>query len=389
MWAADSMAKAQGKSVFVVECRGGAVAFAKIPSVPSCEEVQSVMLQRAANGAAGAMYWCYRPRMSDTEGGDFGMVLKSGRITYRAEAGGAITRALVENSTFLQKLQRKSQVAIYTSYEINNLMNADAMGDLYREDYQGAQTLLEDLHINGDYINEVYINRLSQYKVLILPCSYILNPETVAAISRFVQSGGILIADYLVGSKKPDGVCYYDMRDNGLEPVLGIEDMDIALAYGQETISAVGIKSGKIYCVPYLTSASCLARWNGSPVWTENRFGKGIGYYFAAPIFGAYGTSGCPEIRETLKQILRSAGISGEILLECSDKLEKSVLLTTQLDGDAGERFYTVLNTADAYTEDRIILPPGQYCDIWGNPLQGNVFSISLKPKETVTFLRK
>ena len=389
MWAAESIAKAQGKSVFVVECRGGAVAFAKTPSVPSYEEVQSVMLQRAANGASGAMYWCYRPRMSDTEGGDFGMVLKSGRVTYRAEAGGAMTRALAENSAFLQKLQRKSQVAIYTSYEINNLMNADAMADVYREDYQGAQTLLEDLHINGDYINEMYIHRLSQYKVLILPCSYILNPETVAAISRFVQNGGILIADYLVGSKKPDGICYYDMRDNGLEPVLGIEDMDIAMAYGQETISAVGIESGKMYCVPYLTSASCLAQRNGTPVWTENRFGKGTGYYFAAPVFGAYGASGCLEIRKTLKQILHSAGVSGEITLEHSDKQEKSVLLTTQLDGDAGERFYTVLNTADACAEDRLILPPGQYCDIFGEPLQGNAFAISLKPKETLTFLKK
>lgn len=373
----------------MVECRGGAVAFAKTPSVPSYEEVQSVMLQRAANGAAGAMYWCYRPRMSDTEGGDFGMVLKSGRVTYRAEAGGTMTRTLAENSAFLQKLQRRSQVAIYTSYEINNLMNADAMGDVYREDYQDAQTLLEDLHINGDYINEAYIHRLSQYKVLILPCSYILNPQTVVQIRRFVENGGILIADYMVGYKKPDGVCYYDMADNGLEPVLGIEDMDIAVAQGQETVSAVGIEPGVRFCVPYLTSASSLAQRNGIPVWTKNAYGKGMGYYFAAPIFGQYGASGSLDIRETFQKLLCAAGVTGELVLERSDTQEKSVFLTTQLEGEAGERLYTVLNTADEPAADRVVLPAGQYYDLFGKPLEGTEFLLSLKPKETAAFLRK
>lgn len=393
MWAADSMAKMQNKSMFVVECPGGSTIMSSTPTVPHYEEIQSTMIQRAANGAAGAMYWCYRPRMSDLEGGDFGLVMKSGRPTYRAVAGGEITHLLSQQSALLGKLTRKSDVAIYVSSEINNLTSADSILQEYRADLRGAHLVMEDLHINADYINDGFITHIHKYKVLILPFAYILNETVTAEIDRFVQNGGVVIGDYIVGFKRPNGVCYYDLLECGLANTFGIAELDPILARSEVPFPEYGITYRSRICEPYLTTAQPLEVYEGIPVLTKNTYGQGAGYYFASPVFGAYTNTFDKRIRNTIQQILKQCNVTDEISLEISDGMDKSNCITSQMSGENGERMYTVLNETDTAVEDVVMLPCGNYTDLRGIPYSviehDNcvLIPLSLKAMETAVFI--
>ena len=89
MAASASLAKAENKSSFVIEAGGGSIKFdnpagyAPQAFTPSAEELKTTVLMRAGFGTRGVMFWCWRPRLSDMEGNDFGMCRPDGKPLKR------------------------------------------------------------------------------------------------------------------------------------------------------------------------------------------------------------------------------------------------------------------------------------------------------------------
>lgn len=67
---------------------------------------------------------------------------------------------------------------------------------------RGAYKLMTQLHYPTDIISHhnIAAGELTRYRVLLLPLSRHLRPETAQRIAEFVRAGGILIAEYQAGA---------------------------------------------------------------------------------------------------------------------------------------------------------------------------------------------
>ncbi len=393
-WVGDSIAKNLNKSTFVVEAYGGNTIFRKDAHTPSDLEVQSNFIQRIANGYKGVMYWCYRPRMSDVEGGEWGMCLRDGTPTTRAYAGGEIIRQVKKYSDIITKMQRKSSVAIYTGCA--DITELDEMTGELIAARRGSMYMLNDLHVNGDFINEEHIVNLRKYKVLILPVAYILSEKTIQEIVKFVENGGVVISDYLVGVKRKNGICYYGLQETGLDKAFGLIDMDtyIANPYDLAESEKFDLANGDRFSKPYVKGAETYATYGDKIMITKNDFGKGKAYFIGHSLFANYARRMSKKSRETVWGILQKSGVNAYMDMTNAKNLNQTPLISSCIESEKSA-LYTVYNETAYPVEDTVILPKGEYTDFSDKKYVGEIcadgvrFEIKLKPKETAVFLKR
>ncbi len=364
---ADSMAKALDKTTFGVEASGASVRYMGVRS-PSANELCTTLLQRAAHGVRGLMYWTWRPRLSDTEGNDFGMVRPDGKVLPKTRELGERAAAFSQLYPIYERSQRTAQVAIFSSQSINHLMDHENMTGNYINALIGANYMMQDLHVNADFICEKEILRgsLQKYRVLLLPCSYILSPEAAAEIEQFVKNGGLLIADYLLADKMPGGICYMSLPGGGLDRVFGIERDDILLLEHKSQVceNSWGARINSVLELVSLTGAESLCDFSdGVPLVTRCTYGKGQAVYICSQFFSGYIASPGVAMRESLLPFLRQAGIVPHTRLLSADAEEQSALITTALFEKAGGALsaLTVSNTAFPALEETVCLPAGEW----------------------------
>lgn len=373
MTVSDSVAKALGKSTFVIEAGGGSIKFdnpsdaAVSAFTPSADELKTTLLMRAGYGVKGLMYWCWRPRLSDTEGNDFGMCRPDGKPLKRTKELGVLAQKMQKLSDIYNSSSRKSDVAIYMSQQINHLMQGERMTENYLNSLVGANLMMTDLHINSDFIceKEILKGSLDKYKVIILPCTYIISEECGAKIKEFVKNGGHVIADYILGEKRPGGVCYTELPGAGLKEVFGIEREDVLYMAHPAMVkeNSFGIEKHSFIEELILCGAkNCEDEYmDGYPILTENKFGKGKATYIATQYFKSYEAKPAYIIRKRIADMLAVDGILPYASFEREDKKEPSALLTSATYDKNGLRIITVTNT-DYYTiKDRIIVEAGDY----------------------------
>lgn len=370
---ADSMSVALDKTAFVVEAGSGPVKYVLPTRSPSYDELSSTLLQRASFGIKGLMYWCWRPRISDVEGNDFGLVRPDGKILEKTKKLGALATALDKKYPTYERSERKSKVAVFCSQYINHLMDYENMADNYIDALKGANFMLQDLHINSDFISEKQIlsNGLNRYEVLVMPCSYVLSEACAEAIKTFVLNGGTVIADYLLAEKRPGGVCYTSLPGGGLDKVFGVEREDIYPIDHESlyTENHLGISLNSVLEELCVTTATVSERYaNGYAVVTENAFGKGKAVYIASQFFKGYLATPNKKQRDIIKNTLNSVGIYAPISFETADKLDKSNIVTSNLfDAKTGElNVLTVTNSDYGDVSDTIELKNNAY-EVLGN----------------------
>lgn len=376
----DSMAKAMNKSTFVIEAGGGSIKFddpnpyAGAGFTPSVNELKTTLLMRAGYGTKGVMFWCWRPRLSDIEGNDFGMCRPDGRPLKRTRELGAFAKRMQELSPIYTNATHKADVAIFMSQQINHIMSADRMAPNYVNAVKGANYMLSDMHINSDFINEkeVLKGSLSKYKVLILPCTYVISEECANAISEFVSNGGHVIADYILGEKMPGGFCYTQIPGAGLDKVFGIEREDVLfIAHPvMERENKFGTKCGKLIEEINLLGASNIGEeyMDGYPILTENSFGKGKATYIGTQFFSGY--FDCPEkyLRDTMSEIIEADNLIPYAELVEEDLKKQSPLITTAMYSKEGKvKIVTVTNTDYPTVSDTLILPEEKFISVEEN----------------------
>ena len=374
MTISDSISKANDKTTFVIEAGGGSIKFddpnpfAASGFTPSADELKTAIMMRAGFGTKGLMYWCWRPRLSDLEGNDFGMCKPNGKPLARTYEIGQFAKRMLELSQVYNSSARRSDVAIYTSYQINRIMKGDRMSDNYLGSVIGANYMLTDLHINSDFINDKQIlkGRLSQYKVLILPCTYIIDEDCAEKIAEFVENGGVVIADYILAEKCAGGLCYMELPGAGLDKVFGIEREDVLyIAHPtMERENTFGVKTGTIIEQVNLRGAQSISEeyLPGFYMMTQNEYGKGNANYIATQFFSKYEKEPTKELREHVLKLLRKAGVTQSLELLEEDRKDSSAVVTSIMsDQDNNLKIITLSNTDYEEITDTLLLPLGEY----------------------------
>lgn len=374
MTVSDSVAKALGKSTFVVEAGGGSIKFDNpIDTVvsaftPSADELKTTLLMRAGYGIKGLMYWCWRPRLSDTEGNDFGMCKPNGKPLKRTREVGELAKRMYDLSEVYNESTRKSDVAVYMSQQINHIMAGEHMTDNYLNSLIGANYMMTDLHINSDFIceKEVLKGSLSKYKVLILPCTYIISEECAEKIAEFVAGGGHVIADYILAEKRPGGLCYTELPGAGLDKVFGIEREDVLFMAHPTMVkeNTFGITFNTFIEQVNLMGAKSVdgEYMSGYPMVLENSYGKGKATYIATQYFAKYSSNPSTATRERMASLLAKSGVVPYASFEAEDKKDNSALITSaKYDSNGNIKIVTVTNSDYYPISDTMIIDDGNY----------------------------
>ena len=377
MAASASLAKAENKSSFVIEAGGGSIKFdnpagyAPQAFTPSAEELKTTVLMRAGFGTRGVMFWCWRPRLSDMEGNDFGMCRPDGKPLKRTVELGKLSRRMYELSDVYFSATRKSDVAIFMSQKINHLAKADRMDGAYKDALIGASTMLTDLHINSDFISDddILKGMLSGYKVLILPCSYIISPECAEKIEEFVRCGGRVIADYILAEKMPGGFCYTSLPGGGLDRVFGIEREDV-LYIAHPTMckeNTFGIGVGSFVEEIITVDAKSIDGDYGEnyPLLTENKYHNGIANYIATQYFSKYAQNPTKLLRDRIRTLVMESGVKPYASFVNEDEKDLESIITSALMDEQGEiKVVTVSNIDYTPICDTVRLPKASYASV-------------------------
>lgn len=374
MTVSDSVAKALGKSTFVIEAGGGSIKFdnpgdfAVSAFTPSADELKTTLLMRAGYGVKGLMYWCWRPRLSDTEGNDFGMCKPNGKPLRRTREVGELAQTMLKLSSVYNGAKRKSDVAVYMSQQINHLMEGEKMTENYLNSLIGANHMMTDLHINSDFIceKEILKGSLAKYKVLILPCTYIISEECGAKIAEFVRGGGHVIADYILAEKRPGGLCYTELPGAGLDEVFGIEREDVLYMAHPALVkdNTFGITLDTfIEEINFIDAKSVGGEYmKGYPMVAENHYGKGTATYIATQYFSSYCKEPSVEMRRRIADYISKDGAVPYASFESEDQKDNSALITTAMyDSDGRVKIITVTNSDYYPICDTMVIDDADY----------------------------
>ncbi len=301
----------------------------------------------------GFTYWLWRPRTSDCEGGEFGLVDRDGSIIQRTLAASEVAKTIGNNSHLLESSFPKPKVAIFQSAAIQHIMFGEGMDqnlpfqDLgsirskshYRDSLMGAYKMLWELKIACDFIDPGTIKEkgLDEYRALILPYPYLLNKDIADAIKEFVQSGGSVVTEFPSVMKDENGHVYEQVPGADLWSVFGCRERDFGHVEDGELITGQTENGGfEFPALHYRQSlditeekAKVVARFtsDGSPAIVYRDVGQGSTLLIATCFFSGYLTHDSADASRFLSYWLKQrAGIVPELeLIGLPRSLERNV----------------------------------------------------------------
>ena len=211
---------AGGAPVWAAEFQSGPVStgFHK-GRLPSAEDIRRWMLTAAASGVTGISFWLARPEIMIAEGNGFSLLDSAGDTTPRLEEAGRVGRALNRHPDVFGKATLKdAETAVMVSEGNHQLCSALAQGrGNLAYSVRGWHRLLWESNVLADFLSADHdLDRLGQYKTLILPFPLVLSEALAARLVRYVEEGGSLICEAAPGRVDENGFC----NRGELSPVL-------------------------------------------------------------------------------------------------------------------------------------------------------------------------
>ena len=351
----SSAARLNGKEAWVIEVQGGTRIFSfgwDEPYAPSADQATLWMWQFIAHDAKGICYWTWRPRISDLEGGEFGIARRDGTLPDRALEMGREFRFLQTLAPDLLASSRSVPTAILFSREAEHLAAIDRIDradkSYYAKSVYSAHELLWRGGFPADFIGEWKIEFLKRYKVLILPFQFCITPQQADALKQFVADGGTVIADFQLGSKDGRGYCDSVIPGFGLSEVFGIAEDEIlngekqffTLEDGRRLFINLYVQTCR------LRGAEPFGFFQGKPVCTRHAYGKGTAIFLGTVFFHRDTWRAHRENADFLYDLLHSCGAAKEVAFRPEGNPEDSPELpeTVVRKMENGDRIVFLLN---------------------------------------------
>lgn len=308
--------------------------------------IEGYGLQDIAHGADMVLQFRWRTATRGAEMFWHGLIDQSG-VPGRRFAEFASLCARAKTLDWLEGTTVRSEVAILYGAEQARALETQQQtpGFDYWQQIRRWQAAFGSLGVNTDVIDEAA--PLAGYRVVVVPCHYVVNPATLQNLCAFAEQGGTVLLTARSGVKDGDNAALMQPLPPAFAALCGCEvseydptDRPVPLLMAGQRYDAL------LWCdLLRLHTAEALAVYDaefykGTPAIAKNHYGQGLAYYI--------GTCGSRPLLKAL---------AAEALQSCqvpySSDLPAGVQLTTRESDTVCARFlFNESETPQTFTLD-------------------------------------
>ena len=284
------------------------------------------VMSAIGGGARGLLFWQYRAERLGNENDLAGLVNLDGSFKPVSHECARLGRELTRHADFLMRARvvcdRIGIVYDLESDMINRIENTGSgPGDfqlrrnpaegsyLYKDNLWGVHALFCDLKLTPELVDSRLLDeRLERFDVLYLPEWFMLTPEKAALLRKFVERGGLLLAEEGLALRRSNTWLNYPWPGEGMAELFGVSVAErnavgklrsappaIATARGPAAVTGFAA-----YLEP-APETEVLARWQDSRA-AITRHGTAI--FIGAPLGHAYFHTSGKRVPELLRELL-------------------------------------------------------------------------------------
>jgi len=291
--------------------------------------------------------------------GNFNLMGWDGSPTARSVLHAELAGQLNRHADLINSSCPAAQAAVLVSEELSVLLQCtytagadpSKLWGSVSQSRLGAFKLLWDMNIPFDGVNDVNLDRLSQYRLLLLPMIENMTPAIAAKLRAYVEQGGTVIAECPFAFKDGDNLLHGHAPIFGLDEVFGARTVD---REGVETASPIHYADGATAPVQFLwhhfslTTAKPLATYaDGRMAVCANSFGKGRAIMAGTELFRQYFANPQAAATAFLRREVLASGVKANLDMQLDgEPALGSKLEVCRLAGELGE-LLIILNHND------------------------------------------
>ena len=252
--------------------------------------------QTIACGSDSIQYFQWRRSRGGAEQFHGAVIDHSGTTDTRVFRDVAHTGEVLGKLAEIEGSVKKNEAAVI--FEWDNWWSIDVSGGFSRETKKYDITCLNHwkslmpFGVEADVISSN--DDFDDYKLIIAPMLFLIRPETIEKMKKFVENGGTLLATYMTGYVNENSLCYEGgFPGNGLKELFGIINEEIDTLYPSDRNGIImGSETMKVKDYAELIKiidADVIGTYTDDfykdqPAITCKKYGKGQAYYQAARI---------------------------------------------------------------------------------------------------------
>lgn len=208
-----------------------------------------------ACGTKGINYWQWRAERLGHENDCAGLAKMNGKPREVAKEVKSLAETLEKDGDiFLRSEVKKSGAAILFDYDsglmsaiedhcVENSFKRNPNARMYYHGaVKGMYRLLAKLGVNCDFVQTAEAKKLSDYKFVYIPYYTMLKKEVSEEIAKFVEGGGIAIADEGFGMRQPN--TWMQLYGIDFKPLENAELGERRICNGGEKVEGFGKTAG-------------------------------------------------------------------------------------------------------------------------------------------------
>ena len=275
-----------------------------------------------AHGAAGSMFWQYRPEYMSFESPGYNLIAPDGEPTERFEAVVEAVAQIDGISEHLPFTYPPAEVAIVNHQSSQELFGYNGEDERFVADVRGVFRTLWNRGVPTDIVTPAM--DWSRYKLLFLPNVTLMEDDVRERIERTLADSPDtrLVAEGTFGMYSPDGQTSYRPPE-GLADLLGVRVADVDAITGDDITAGCNVLETDYGAVNVTTpcgyaklqpsnGSRSAASLNGSTVAVSAMGGRFT--WFGLTLSAGFGDTGNPAIVEGL---LADAGVCRPVEVDC------------------------------------------------------------------------
>ena len=295
--AADLMRGVKRKNFWIMEQTVGPHGWGTFGRNVRPGEIYKIALQQIAHGADHIMWFRWRSCTAGREQYWHGVLGHDGKPLRRYREVKEAAARFHKLAPALEGTTLKPKVAFIHDYESRWALTFQPSYSSKDDRFISAMNRYYDAllraGVNADMIHPG--QDLSGYKVVFAPHLYIMPDDLAKRLDAFVKAGGVLVTDCRTGVKDETSLCHDRTLPGLLSKCLGIavEEYESLNSIEYPAIGSGPLEGNwtAILFADWIKAKGAdvlatLQPWHvkNFPLATRNRYGKGTGYYVAAPV---------------------------------------------------------------------------------------------------------